>query len=191
MHAWLHARVFSDLCRPYHCTPIAVVQGRWGYKRVVKAFGNKILQPDGAIWRVHCCTPACCNYEHSCSAPRQPRGMAGDFACVIAGELDRKKLGELVFESAHLRRHLNEATHSLITLEMAKQIVWCWLCFHFVVVIFYRPSAVGLVAISTGRLSGHELRKQTVQPAVQSYYTQRSILLWVQGRSCERMQSCR
>ncbi len=100
--------------------------------------------------------------------------MTGDFACVIAGELDRKKLGKLVFESAHLRRHLNEATHPLVTLEMAKQIVWCWLCFHFVVVITSLPSALYSVSILTGRLSAPELLSSQSN---QQCTTQRSIPL--------------
>lgn len=56
-------------------------------------------------------------------------------ARTCTGELDRKKLGKLIFESPQLRRKLNEATHPLVTMEMVKQIIWHWLCFKFVVVM--------------------------------------------------------
>lgn len=56
-------------------------------------------------------------------------------ARTCTGELDRKKLGKLIFESPQLRRKLNEATHPLVTLEMVKQVIWYWLCFKFVVVM--------------------------------------------------------
>ncbi len=52
----------------------------------------------------------------------------------MPGEIDRKKLGELVFKDPVLRKRLNAATHPLVTLELAAQIIWHWLMFHFVVV---------------------------------------------------------
>lgn len=51
------------------------------------------------------------------------------------GELDRKKLGKLVFDSPHLRSRLNKATHPLVILEIVKQLLWHWLMFRFVVIV--------------------------------------------------------
>lgn len=50
------------------------------------------------------------------------------------GEIDRKKLGEIVFQHPELRKQLNAATHPLVIAELAKQLLLHWLLFHFVVV---------------------------------------------------------
>lgn len=52
----------------------------------------------------------------------------------MSGEIDRKKLGDVVFAHPELRKQLNAATHPLVTLELVKQLIWHWLTFHFVVV---------------------------------------------------------
>ncbi len=41
----------------------------------------------------------------------------------VSGELDRERLGELVFNDAISRRKLNKATHPAVTLEIAKQLL--------------------------------------------------------------------
>lgn len=43
-----------------------------------------------------------------------------------AGELDRVKLGAVVFEDAAARRRLNTATHLPILVEMVRQIAGLW-----------------------------------------------------------------
>lgn len=58
----------------------------------------------------------------------------------MPGEIDRKKLGELVFNDPALRKKLNAATHPLVTLELAAQILWHWLMFHFVVVRIHKTA---------------------------------------------------
>lgn len=74
------------------CDEIAhavVRQGRWGYKRVIKAFGRDILLPNG--------------------------------------EIDRDKVGEMVFSDKAARRKLNAATHLPVAIELARRIVLQWL----------------------------------------------------------------
>lgn len=51
------------------------------------------------------------------------------------GEIDRKKLGEIVFQHPELRKQLNAATHPLVIAELAMQLLLHWLVFHFVVVV--------------------------------------------------------
>lgn len=60
-------------------------KGRWGYKRILRAFGSGFLKEDG--------------------------------------ELDRERLGELVFNDAKSRQKLNKVTHPAVTLEIAKQLL--------------------------------------------------------------------
>lgn len=59
-----------------------------------------------------------------------------------SGEIDRKKLGELVFIDPSLRKQLNAATHPLVTLELALRLLWHWLLFHFVVVRLLAPLTI-------------------------------------------------
>lgn len=54
----------------------------------------------------------------------------------ISGELDRERLGELVFNDAKARRKLNKATHPAVTLEIAKQLLRHLLRGHRLVVGF-------------------------------------------------------
>lgn len=41
----------------------------------------------------------------------------------VTGEIDRERLGELVFNDATARRRLNRATHPAVTVEIAKQLL--------------------------------------------------------------------
>lgn len=82
------------------CDEIAhavVRQGRWGYKRVVKAFGSSIL--------------------------------------LQTGEIDRDKLGEMVFNERLARRKLNSATHVPVALELVRQLAVQWLSLTCVAVV--------------------------------------------------------
>jgi dephospho-CoA kinase len=60
------------------------------------------------------------------------------YLCV--GEIDRKKLGAIVFSDVHLRKQLNAATHPLVIMEMLKQLLVHWLLFRFAVVSSRRCS---------------------------------------------------
>lgn len=51
-----------------------------------------------------------------------------------AGELDRAKLGALIFPDPSARRRLNKATHLPVFLELFRQLLMCWLRFCAVVV---------------------------------------------------------
>jgi hypothetical protein len=51
-----------------------------------------------------------------------------------AGELDREKLGRIVFSDPAARRRLNGATHLPVFLELFKALAWCWLTLKLVVV---------------------------------------------------------
>ncbi|KAL0018856.1 hypothetical protein WJX79_010063 [Trebouxia sp. C0005] len=66
-----------------------VRQGRWGYERVVKTFGNSILLADG--------------------------------------DINRDKLGDMVFKDRDARRRLNSATHLPVAVELARQLAVEWL----------------------------------------------------------------
>uniref|UniRef100_A0A7S0S4B0 Dephospho-CoA kinase n=1 Tax=Chlamydomonas leiostraca TaxID=1034604 RepID=A0A7S0S4B0_9CHLO len=82
------------------CDEIAhavVRKGRWGWRRVVKEFGQEVLLPDG--------------------------------------ELDRKKLGQIVFDDASKRKVLNRATHIPVYAELLRQILWSWLLCKWLVVV--------------------------------------------------------
>ena len=50
------------------------------------------------------------------------------------GEIDRERLGELVFNDATARRRLNKATHPAVTVEIAKQLLNHLLQCHWLVV---------------------------------------------------------
>ncbi|EIE24152.1 dephospho-CoA kinase [Coccomyxa subellipsoidea C-169] len=51
------------------------------------------------------------------------------------GEIDRERLGELVFKDAVARRKLNRATHPAVTLELAKQLLSHLLQCHSLVMV--------------------------------------------------------
>mmetsp|Transcript_6140 Transcript_6140/g.16304 ORF Transcript_6140/g.16304 Transcript_6140/m.16304 type:complete len:241 (+) Transcript_6140:141-863(+) len=73
------------------CDAIAhavTARGRWGFKRVVQAFGAACLTPEG--------------------------------------EIDREKLGRLIFNSPTERRKLNAATHLPVGVELLRQVLWHW-----------------------------------------------------------------
>jgi hypothetical protein len=55
-------------------------------------------------------------------------------AVLRAGDLDREKLGKIVFSDPAARKRLNAATHLPVFLDVFKGILWCWLTCKFVVV---------------------------------------------------------
>jgi len=74
-------------------------KGNWGYRRVLKAFGEGVLTEDGD------------------------------------GQIDRKKVADLVFNDKAMLSKLNRATHLPITVELARQLVVSWLTLKPVVVL--------------------------------------------------------
>jgi dephospho-CoA kinase len=52
----------------------------------------------------------------------------------VSGDIDRAKLGQLVFADAAARRRLNKATHAPVALELLRQLLGHWLRFRQVVV---------------------------------------------------------
>ena len=108
----------------------ANTQGRWGYRRVVKTFGTDILQPDGDNH------PVRHNAFPLARFPPMTHLNLTQTSCfrIEQAEIDRKKLGKLIFENPDLRQQLNAATHPIVTLELARQIFMHWLLFRFVVV---------------------------------------------------------
>eukprot|EP00967_Tisochrysis_lutea_P084140 scaffold117460_cov16-Tisochrysis_lutea.AAC.1 len=46
--------------------------------------------------------------------------------CIPAGEIDREKLGRLIFNSPTERRKLNAATHLPVGVELLRQVLWHW-----------------------------------------------------------------
>ncbi|KAF5826803.1 dephospho-CoA kinase [Dunaliella salina] len=73
------------------CDAIAhavTARGRWGFKRIVRAFGADCLTPEG--------------------------------------EIDREKLGRLIFNSPVERRKLNAATHLPVGMELLRLVLWHW-----------------------------------------------------------------
>jgi dephospho-CoA kinase len=52
----------------------------------------------------------------------------------VTGEINRERLGELVFNDATARRRLNRATHPAVTVEIAKQLLSHLLQCHWLVV---------------------------------------------------------
>ncbi|KAJ3309148.1 hypothetical protein HDU76_003710 [Blyttiomyces sp. JEL0837] len=53
----------------------------------------------------------------------------------VTGNIDRPKLGSLVFRDPEARRKVNHATHPYIRLEMLRQLLWAFLCLKRVVVL--------------------------------------------------------
>uniref|UniRef100_A0A383VGM4 Dephospho-CoA kinase n=1 Tax=Tetradesmus obliquus TaxID=3088 RepID=A0A383VGM4_TETOB len=51
------------------------------------------------------------------------------------GDIDRARLGQLVFADAAARRRLNKATHAPVAVELLRQLLGHWLCFRRLVVI--------------------------------------------------------
>jgi dephospho-CoA kinase len=43
-----------------------------------------------------------------------------------SGRIDRKKVGEIVFENEEKRRVLNGIVHPEVRWEMLKEVFWCW-----------------------------------------------------------------
>ncbi|KAJ3193011.1 hypothetical protein HK101_005594 [Irineochytrium annulatum] len=52
-----------------------------------------------------------------------------------SGEIDRPKLGAIVFRDPEARRRVNAATHPYIRLEMLRKLLWSFLCGKRVVVL--------------------------------------------------------
>ncbi|GLC64510.1 hypothetical protein PLESTF_000173800 [Pleodorina starrii] len=75
----------------------ATRKGTWGWRRVVAAFGEEVLGPDG--------------------------------------ELDRERLGALVFADPAARRRLNAATHLPVALALARRLLLSWLACKLLVVV--------------------------------------------------------
>eukprot|EP01024_Parvocaulis_polyphysoides_P034493 TRINITY_DN3052_c1_g1_i1.p1 TRINITY_DN3052_c1_g1~~TRINITY_DN3052_c1_g1_i1.p1 ORF type:complete len:218 (-),score=27.42 TRINITY_DN3052_c1_g1_i1:118-771(-) len=75
-------------------------KGRWGWKRVVRVFGEQYLLQD----------------EASKNEAQQK--------IFTKGELDRDALGKLVFGDEEMRRKLGKATHLPIAVNLALQILW-------------------------------------------------------------------
>lgn len=44
-----------------------------------------------------------------------------------SGNIDRQKLGDIVFSDAAARRRLNQATHAPIAVEIGRRLLWAWL----------------------------------------------------------------
>lgn len=57
-----------------------------------------------------------------------------NFLLRFEGEIDRERLGELVFIDVGARRQLNRATHPAVTFELAKQLLVHFLRGHWLVV---------------------------------------------------------
>ncbi|EFJ53023.1 hypothetical protein VOLCADRAFT_55149 [Volvox carteri f. nagariensis] len=76
---------------------VIIIQGSWGWRRVVAAFGTEVLGPDG--------------------------------------ELDRERLGCMVFNDPAARRRLNAATHLPVALALARRLLLCWLTCKLLVVV--------------------------------------------------------
>ena len=52
----------------------------------------------------------------------------------MAGEIDRDRLGGIIFENSKERRRLNQITHPAVMFEIAKQLLMAWLSHHWLVV---------------------------------------------------------
>ena len=93
-------------------------QGRWGYRRVVKAFGSQILLADGTSG-LYLAAHELCQREAQHAH---------------AGGIDREKLGDLVFKDNKARKKLNEATHLPVALDLARKLAIQWFSFTSIVV---------------------------------------------------------
>lgn len=58
-----------------------------------------------------------------------------DVINVLTGELDRAKLGQIIFSDASQRRKLNAATHLPVYVELFRQVVVSWLMCKLLVII--------------------------------------------------------
>ena len=103
------------------------MQGRWGYKRVMRAFGASILQSDGGC----ICNDPCMLAAVHAGGQERPSSHVGMFC---EGRIDRDALGALIYSNRQARRKLNAATHPAVTLELVKQLLWHWLQCHWLVV---------------------------------------------------------
>ncbi len=72
----------------------------------------------------------------------------------FAGEINREKLGKIVFSDPAARKRLNAATHLPVFLEVFKSIVWCWLTCKLVVVSVSTCAGLALTAGTAALAAG-------------------------------------
>jgi hypothetical protein len=93
---------------------------------VVSSFGKEILLPSGK--------GALCSHARWVRHAQCHRGTRGKNVATAAGEVDRERLGRLVFSSKALRQCLNRATHLPLALCILWELLWHWLTLHTLVV---------------------------------------------------------
>ncbi len=97
-------------------------------------FGSGFLRSDGECW-----TPLYSSAKNNCLREVQEvfriLFLICFFTAHFTGEIDRERLGELVFKDAVARRKLNRATHPAVTLELAKQLLSHLLQCHSLVMV--------------------------------------------------------